>query len=544
MSEFKIIGDGSGNAYVSVPFNDDAYFQMVEGGINPELFVVDGERYMGVPKREPLYESFGQSITDDADQSDWEPKRVQYKESAKERLETLDKIRWLSIYHPNCKRAIELYKIYIVGATFRPDLTPDDIEDDDQSTISDDDKKIIRQARKAWKRFLKAQGRWWTLGEFVSRIYRDGEQFTFIRNREFPMNVRFLDPENIDDPENEHANPDVDDRGDSHGIVIRDDDPTDVVAYKYINVLTGEINAEISAADMIHVPIDCDSNEKRGRSRLLSPAKCSRQFSSSLETEIIARKLQASIVLQRKVSGGPQQVQGVADNARSSTSNYPDRSVGREKFRPGTIINTNKSIEYEFVSPDTNFGDASPLLRQILLQICAGTGWPEHMLTMDTSNGNQASNITAEGPVDKMIEAEQAFIGRSLEPLFWEVMASAVEAGIIDSTTEEMQDRFDVSWHYPDRMARDKLKEAQTINLGIMNGSLSVAEGSRRQNVDPSQMRRERREEMEEMPGSAMAAMNPSLADKAASSGSNATQGSGTNQGDGAPISHKDKAEI
>jgi hypothetical protein len=221
--------------------------------------------------------------------------------------------------------------------------------------------------------------------------------------------------------------------------------------------------------------------------------------------------------------------------------------MNREKIRPGQIVTTGTNVEYAFLTPDTNFSDASPLGRQILLQISAATGWPEYMITGDASNGNLASALVQEGPVVKMVQDEQEFFAKEFEKLFRWYFELAIEKGYAEGvdSMEEFDERYQLSWTFPLAVTRDNLKDCQADNLGVMNGSLSRAQVMRNRGLKPAKMKREIKEEMDEMPamGNGFSAMNPSMSDKQGSSAANAQGGSGTNQGDDPIVQHDDRTE-
>jgi hypothetical protein len=266
-----------------------------------------------------------------------------------------------------------------------------------------------------------------------------------------------------------------------------------------------------------------------------------------LETEILGRKMQASMVIQRKVAGGPNQVRGISDGARTGSTSYASGSVGREKIRPGSIITTSPAVEIEFLTPDMNYSDASPLARQVVLQLVSATGWPEYMLAGDASQGNLASSLVQEGPVVKMVKSEQAFFAEEFEYLFDWFAEHAIEQGYIQgfASVDELREKYRIMWGFPNPVTRDDLKQRQADNLGLMNGSLSLHQAIRNSGLKPAKVFRERKKEADELPtvGNGLAAMNPTQADKQASSAGNAQDGSGTNQGGDPVVQHDDKVE-
>ncbi len=172
----------------------------------------------------------------------------------------------------------------------------------------------------------------------------------------------------------------------------------------------------------------------------------------------------------------------------------PFGNVRKERYRPGTILTTSHSTDLEFLHPNTNFGDAVPLGRLVLLGIAAGAGVPEFMLSSDASNANFASTMVAEGPAVKLFESEQRFFANELEPLWRWVLEQAAEQGLLPS---DVTRRVTPRWTFPPLVNRDRpqerLADAKLVELGI----LSRAEVARRDGVDPMVMTEERTREAE-----------------------------------------------
>lgn len=173
------------------------------------------------------------------------------------------------------------------------------------------------------------------------------------------------------------------------------------------------------------------------------------------------------------------------DAATSSSSTDPYGSLRRERYRPGTILTTSHSTDLQFLQPNTNFGDAVPLGRLVLLGIAAGAGVPEFMLSSDASNSNYSSTMVAEGPAVKMFEAEQQFFARELEPL-WEWVLR--EAAAIRLLPDDVLDQVTPHWTFPQLVNRDRAKERQVDAQLVKTKILSRAEVARRDNVDPHVM--------------------------------------------------------
>ncbi len=550
-----------GEVFRAEPYSEEEFAKREQSGDPIQIFETDRGFFMGSEKvnsrivalfgQEALRkESTNQIVDEDPDQADWNTSAQSAKDdtpAAREKYR--EACRYLAKWHPNARAAIRLYRNYVAGKELKLEIEPvDDSEDD----YEDEDRRERWAAQ--FMDFLRVNSGSYSMTSHVVRTYRDGEAFVWglpesAWDRDWPPRVAFLRPEEIADPnDKDAANQDHVDY--THGIIT---DPNDIYTVRqYLRVKTrgdaiGTSLPPIPADQVIHTKIDCDEDELRGNPRLLPVIKPARQIEGMVDTELVGRKLQASVVLQKKVAGGPNAVRSVSDNARTSTSNYSSGSMNREKVRPGTIVTTGTNVEYAFLTPDTNFSDASPLARQILLQISAATGWPEYMITGDASNGNLASALVQEGPVVKMVQDEQEFFAKEFEKLFRWYLKLAIEKGVVEDLADmdEFDEKYRITWNFPVAVTRDNLKDRQADNLSLMGGVISRTQAMRNLGVKPAKMKREMKEEMDELPamGNGLAAMNPSMADKQDSSAANAQDGSGTNQGDSPIVQHDDRTE-
>lgn len=482
--------------------------------------------------------SYNIPVEDDPDIYDWKNSSRELKEDEideADRAGIRRSIRYLAKRNPCVKSALRLYRSYVFGRGFSINLIPRDKE----SEVTETQRKVMDAVDRAWQDFLEHNRRWWTIREFGHRTWRDGELFTLkvpSNRAEFGIGgipeVRFIDPEEIDDPTGQQTK----------GIITKDGDPTQPIAYTRINVTTRELIRAIPASEIWHKKIDVDSNVKRGVTRFLSTIWFAQQHRSVLENETTHRKMQSSMVIHRKVAGGPAAVSSVSDNAKTGETTYPEGTFRREKMRAGMMVTTNRNIEIEFKHPESNFSDASPLIKNLVLQLAAATGWPYYMITGDSTDSSLANALVQESPVVLMIDEERGDFGPELIDIWRWVIGEAVSAKVVNGfgSIDKLLEEFEPSPMFPSIVTRDRMKEVQANNIGIMNGSLSVAEVSRRDGVDPRRMQREREAELNSAAVPIITAQNQDLAQKAANAPAN--QGDGQNQGDtGKPISHKDK---
>ena len=390
--------------------------------------------------------------------------------------------RRLAQNNPHARNILRLLEVYVVGPGLELTHQP-------RATLSQEYSGILEKSEMLWMEFLDQNRKHFSYREFARRTWRDGECFL----RLFPQtaaipSVRFVDPEQIGPTQEEP---------DSQGILTDEDDVETPLAYLMIDPDTGELAEEIPASEILHTRIGVDSNQKRGLSIFASTIDALTCFDRWLETEMTARKLQASIVLWRKVQGSPSQVRGVSEGAAAaSQANSPgslENASNRERYRPGSILTTSAGTDLQFLQPNTNFGDAVPLGRLLLLSIAAGSGLPEFMLTSDASNANFASTMVAEGPAVKQFQSEQHFFSERFELLWRWVMQQAIQAGELP---EEFFEQVKVEWSFPELVNRDRPREREADAKLVEHRVLSRAEVARRDKANPEVMRREIEQEL------------------------------------------------
>lgn len=443
-------------------------------------------RYKRLVQQRLLELAESTSVAPDTDESQWRPLGGTALTSAGAYpLSTHDvreRARELVARHPYAANLLRLLEIYVAGpglkVTHRPVRRAPE-------TPGDVDAELANRCDDLWRQCVATNARHWSFREHARRVWRDGEAFVrkFAAASEtidqelidstssaWPPRVRFVEPAQIaataDDPE-------------SDGVLTQPGDIESPIAYvrQYITAAQQRRTERIPAEVMHHARCGADSNERRGRSVFAPVLQTLDVYDKWLDTELRARRLQASIVLWRKVHGSPQ-VDGEAGAD----------GVKRETVRPGTIVTTSPGTELEFLQPKTNFGDAVGLGRQLLLAIAAGVGVPEYMLTADASNANFASTMVAEGPAVKLFQSLQQWLADDLTRFWRWIMQDAVDAALLPRDTF---DRIHVEWTFPTLVARDRPAERMADVALLDHGVLSRAEVARRDGVDPEQMERE-----------------------------------------------------
>lgn len=374
--------------------------------------------------------------------------------------------RRLVAENPHARNVMRLLEAYVVGPECRV------------STLASGpgvSRQVAQRADRLWRNFLSVNCGHFSYREFARRTWRDGECFVRIfPGEQWPPVVRFLDPETIG-PTAEQP--------DSQGMVSRADDVESVTHYLQIDPTQGKLLARIPAQEVLHTKINADSNERRGTSLFAPLIGPLTQYERWLETEMVARKVQASVILWRKVSDGVLGGWGSDPN-----DDFDVEPISRERIGPGSIITTNQAVDLQFLQPPTHIRDAVPLGRMMLLSAAAGAGLPEYMLTGDASNANYASTMVAEGPAVKLFQSEQRFFAMELSRLWHRLMSLAVDAGMLPADFLEVAEP---NWTFPTLVARDRPRERYADVRLVQAGILSRAEVARRENVDPTQMRAE-----------------------------------------------------
>lgn len=389
---------------------------------------------------------------------------------------TRDRARSLVRENPYAANVLRLLQAYVTG----PGLSLSHLSKAPHQQLPQME-RMLETANQMWLSFLQHNANHYSFQEHASRTWRDGECFVRkFSSDAWPPVVRFVDPESIASTAQAPT---------SQGILT---DPYDVetpVAYLRHTSATNDDAEQIPAADIIQTRIGVDSNEKRGVSLfapIIEPLTC---FSRWMETELMARKLQSSIVLWRKVQGSPQMAESFAEQAATGAALG---GVRRERFAPGTIITTNHGTDIQFLQPNTNFGDAASLGRMLLLSVAAGAGLPEFMLTSDASNANFASTMVAEGPAVKFFQSQQQFFAAQFERVWRWVMQEAIDQQLLPAEFFEL---IEVKWSFPPLVNRDRPRERMADVRLVDSGILSRAEVARRDGVDPATMAREVTEE-------------------------------------------------
>lgn len=390
------------------------------------------------------------------------------------RTDARTKARQLVQRNPHARNVLRMLEVYVAGPGLK--LMHEQRDASRADAAAEEQQK---RANRLWAEFLVHNQSHYSHQEHARRTWRDGE--CFIRkfsNRTWPPDLRFIDPEMIGPTRDE---------ADSQGIITHPDDVERPRWYLRIDPVSGDLAEQIDAGEVLHTRVGVDSNQKRGVTILAPVIEQLERFEAWIDTELTARRLQASVVLWRKVANPASAAPFSSESGVESLTGAAPSLTG-SRLQPGSILTTGMSTDIQFVQPDTNYADTVPLGRMLLLSAAAGSGLPEFMLTSDASNANYASTMVAEGPAVKMFQSEQHFFSREFSRLWRWVMSNAVQAGEL---REDFFDMVQPKWCFPELVNRDRPRERTADVRLVRAGILSRAEIARRDGADPEVMRRE-----------------------------------------------------
>lgn len=364
--------------------------------------------------------------------------------------------RWFVVFDSTARGALNAMKVFGWGTGAR--VTPNDDNP---------------QHEEYWNRFTRQQDWNHFCSQAWLQMFRDGEIFIYDRKALTPRYV-LLDPCDIRQPDN-HM-----DKSYTHGIQTDPKDITQVVAYWHKGI-------PLSPQNIIHVKINCDMNEKRGRSLFEPVINDILDYRKWRRNRAKLNWVRTLIGIVKVVSGSPTRVQDAADafkGSRTAGTDSENRDYVRQP-KPAAMYVTNQPKGYEMMSPNLQAADAQHDGRMILLSIAAGLTLSEVWLTADSQNANYASQAVAESPAVQNIQFWQRFFTEQvIDPVYEQVIQSGINTGEIDAEyeqtriedAEEIKETLpanltcDVQW--PNLIHRDPDKEA-TASKTLIEAKIS-----------------------------------------------------------------------
>lgn len=312
--------------------------------------------------------------------------------------------------------------------------------------------------------------------EIVRRRDRDGEVFLrLFMTPKGHTRVRFVEPDQIFTPPALSGDPAA-----SFGIQTLPDDVEDVVGYHVDG-------AFVEAHEIQHRKANVDFNVKRGVPLFYPVRHNLRRVEKLLRNMCILAEIQTAIALVRKHHGrGKSTVQrfaaGQADQI--STDSASGRQTIHQRFGPGTILDVDAGIDYDFPAARIEAGNYVAVLQAELRAIASRLVMPEFMLTSDASNANYASTLVAEGPAMRMFHRLQAEMIVADRQIMRRAVQHAMAAGVLPSDTLS---QIQVQVEPPSLVQRDIYKEAQVHRIEHERGILSPQTWSQRRGFDYAQ---------------------------------------------------------
>jgi hypothetical protein len=165
-------------------------------------------------------------------------------------------------------------------------------------------------------------------------------------------------------------------------------------------------------------------------------------YNNFMDARVDIMAASAAFVMKRKVTGTPQQLAKMANQAlsrRSALAMGRDPMVGAE-FGPkaGSIITENESVSHEDFNISTNAPQAAQDAQMLRSQISAATRWPQSYYG-DASQSNLATATSLELPVLKAVETRQTMFEHIVRFFVDRVIERAVDAGRLSPELDDTE---------------------------------------------------------------------------------------------------------
>ncbi|MDO4587372.1 MAG: phage portal protein [Planctomycetia bacterium] len=307
--------------------------------------------------------------------------------------------------------------------------------------------------------------------EIMRRKDRDGEVFLrYFVNGNGETTIRFVEPEHVKTPNNVHLNYTTD-----LGINTKKNDVETILGY-WIN------NEYVDAKKIQHRKSFVDSTVKRGIPILYAVRKNLIRVDKLLRNMSIVAEIQSAIALIRKHSDA------TAENIQrflAQKQNKMGHSNGfnvHEIFQPGTIIDAQAGIDYQFPIAAIDASRYIQILQAELRAIAARLVMPEFMLTSDASNANYSSTMIAEGPAVRMFERIQEDMIHDDIDLLQEVVKNAA---ITNRLPKDVLKCVKIQAVPPTLAVRDRYKETKADEILLKHGIISPQTMALRYGLNP-----------------------------------------------------------
>ena len=370
----------------------------------------------------------------------------------------------------------------------------------------------MESVQEYWEEFWRVNKMQLRRKEIVRRAMRDGETFLryFVGEKEEMIKVRFMNPEFVKNPDDKRTLNIGKETFINDGIETDIDDIETVINYYYRN-------KAIKAEEVQHIKILVDSDVLRGRSFYEPVLHDIATYKKWLSDRMKLNEIRNTIAIIKKVKGNPTDAANIASANETSRVLNLDGSAKARAPKNISVITTNKNVEYDLKSPNLQAADVQKDGRALLLNIAAGAGLPEYMVTSDSSNSNMASTMIAEGPAVMEFEDWQDFFAVAYKEMFYRVIESGIKKGKIPKletrTEKEIDDNgelkeikiteptsTDCSITFPDLVARDIESETKALILQNNQEWISNTTAQAQLDLDHDVERDLRQKEADEKP--------------------------------------------
>jgi hypothetical protein len=210
---------------------------------------------------------------------------------------------------------------------------------------------------------------------------------------------------------------------------------------------------QIPMKDLIHVKINCVSNEKRGRSSLFSILGWLKRLKDLYNAQVIREWLYSSFIWDVKVTGSETDVTSYA-------ATFPSMP------NPGSPYIHNESVELKPQSalPSTGQGGGSGMGSELISFIAVALQIPKEFLNVASrGGGSRVQALTAAEPFTKRIEEIQSL---------WEEILTEIFKTCMEQNGVEYKDG-DVEFLFPSVTKDTTTETLQNLSLAEMQGWLS-----------------------------------------------------------------------
>jgi hypothetical protein len=296
--------------------------------------------------------------------------------------------------------------------------------------------------------------------QIIRKIIVEGESLS----RRFPgYQTRFVQPEQL----TTHfvGNSEIENK---QGVIVAKGDIEVVHGYEIDQKL-------VEGSEVFHFKTpDCDLDDVRGWPLLYGAEDVIRNYENWIKDRALLNRLRAAIFLVRKHKGATHSdLSNIKDSIKAGTFTKKDGSQEAYQYlRPGTAIDVNDKVDFEFMHPNVDAGDVRHDGRAMSLLIAIWFSMPEYWITGDASNASYASTAVAEAPGIKAMESWQEFFGGEVvDYVGWVLGKSDLDAVVT----------------FPALIPRDVDKEVRALEVERRNNVVSVRTWREKRGYDPEQ---------------------------------------------------------